>query len=322
MLNINDCGDLEKAQKLWQRHWPQKCLFDLWPVRACFQSQYNHTPHFVVATENAQFRGMLALSWIDEEQYFGHFPGELWQGKTWLEQNKLLASDHEVLNALLNHVPSDIRVRYLSADAILQADASVSVDEIGYLFYPPQYGYSFQAYMQSFSGKSRKKIRRELDSLKKGGISYRHDRLSDIEILLRLNIENFKEQSYFDEPRFLRSFENLIAWLHQNNLLRVTTVLLGGKVAAVDIGAVWNSSYVVLAGATHSDFPGVAKLINLHHIEWACDRRLSEVDFLCGDFNWKNRFHLTPRPLYKISNPQVPEVRQKSVCDRRMACAG
>jgi hypothetical protein len=322
MLNISDCGDLEKAQKLWQRHWPQKCLFDLWPVRACFQSQYKHTPHFIVATDNGQFRGMLALSWIDEEQYFGHFPGELWQGKTWLEQNKLLASDQEVLNALLDHTPSEVRIRYLGADSILAAEPSVTVDEIGYLFYPPQYGYSFQEYLQSFSGKSRKKIRRELDLLKTGGVSYRYDRLTDIEIMFRLNIENFKGQSYFDEPRFLRSFENLIAWLHQNNLLRVTTVLLGGKVAAVDIGAVWNATYVVLAGATHTDFPGVAKLINLHHIEWSCDRRLSAVDFLCGDFNWKNRFHLTPRPLYKFSKRPALEDRPEGVYDRRTACAG
>ena len=322
MLNISDCGDLKNAQKLWQRHWPQNCLFDLWPVRACFQSQYKHTPHFIVATENGQYRGMLALSWIDEEQYFGQFPGELWQGKTWLEQNKLLASDPDVLTALLDHVPSEIRVRYLSADALLAAEPSVTVDEIGYLFCPPQYGYSFQGYMGSFSGKSRKKIGRELDLLKARGLSYRYDRIADVDIMFRLNIENFKEQSYFDEPRFLRSFENLIAWLHHKNLLRVTTVLLGGKIAAVDIGAVWNSTYVVLAGATDTDFPGVAKLINLHHIEWSCQQRLSEIDFLCGDFNWKNRFHLTPRPLYKIAKLQTQAAWQKDVYDRRIARAG
>jgi CelD/BcsL family acetyltransferase involved in cellulose biosynthesis len=68
----------------------------------------------------------------------------------------------------------------------------------------------------------------------------------------------------------------------------------------VDMGAVWNSTYTVLAGGTHPDFPGVAKLINLHHMEWACHQELGEVDFLCGEFNWKQRFHLMPRPLYKI----------------------
>ncbi len=66
------------------------------------------------------------------------------------------------------------------------------------------------------------------------------------------------------------------------------------------MGAVWNNTYTVLAGGTHRDFRGVAKLINFHHLDWACENRLDSVDFLCGDFGWKRRFHLTARPLYKI----------------------
>jgi CelD/BcsL family acetyltransferase involved in cellulose biosynthesis len=71
----------------------------------------------------------------------------------------------------------------------------------------------------------------------------------------------------------------------------------------VDVGALWKNTYTVLAGGTDPDFPGVAKLINFHHIQWACRQRLDLVDFLCGDFNWKSRFRLHPRPLYKICSP-------------------
>jgi CelD/BcsL family acetyltransferase involved in cellulose biosynthesis len=82
--------------------------------------------------------------------------------------------------------------------------------------------------------------------------------------------------------------------------LTVTTVLIGGKVAAVDVGCLREGVHLVLAGGTSGDFPGVAKLINLHHIETACAERYEEVDFLCGDFTWKKIFHLTPRPLYLV----------------------
>jgi CelD/BcsL family acetyltransferase involved in cellulose biosynthesis len=98
-------------------------------------------------------------------------------------------------------------------------------------------------------------------------------------------------------------------------------VLVGGKVAAVDIGAVWGSTYTVLAGGTQPDFPGIAKLINLHHIEWACNQNFMEVDFLCGDFNWKNRFHLTPRPLYEIMKLTVPAGWQDAAYSRNEARA-
>lgn len=55
----------------------------------------------------------------------------------------------------------------------------------------------------------------------------------------------------------------------------------------------------MFAGGVHASYPGVAKLINLYHMEYACRERFSCVDFLCGDFSWKKLFHLTPRPLFR-----------------------
>ncbi len=321
MLKIAVYDDLKEARRLWQRHYPKTCLFDFWPVRAIFHAQFNYRPYFIVAEQVGMFRGMLALSWIEEAKCFGHFPGEIWQGKTWMEQNKIIASNPEVLSVLLDHIPAAAEIRYLNREFLPHDQSTAVVDEIGYLFFPKQYGYSFQAYMQRFSGKSRKKIRCELNRLEAHGVSYRYDCFEDLEHLFRLNLESFKENSFFSDLRFLRSFVNLAAWLQANKLLRVTTVLIGGKIVAVDMGTIWGSTYTVLAGGTHADFPGVAKLINLHHIEWACHRRLAIVDFLCGDFNWKQRFHLTPRSLYKISIMQAQKNWQDIVSRKRTACA-
>ena len=116
-----------------------------------------------------------------------------------------------------------------------------------------------------------------------------------------MNLESYGEMSYFYDPSFLDSFEKLVVWLHQKKMLRTTTLLLGGTVAAVDIGAVWNNTYTVLAGATSPEFQGVAKMMNFHHLEWSCLQRLDMVDFLCGDFGWKQRFHLAARPLYELN---------------------
>jgi hypothetical protein len=321
MIEVSVCRDLKEAKRHWQRHWPQQCLFDLWPVRACFQAEFNNSPYFLIASRQGRFCGMLALSWIEEQQCFGHFPGELWGGKTWLEQNKILASDPAVAGALLDQVPAAAKIRYLTQMPGLAGAAGETVDEIGYLFYPGQYDYCFPAYLQGFSGKSRKKMRVELDRLKAREVSWRHDCFADVDRMFRLNLENFKEYSYFSDERFLRAFEDLASWLHANNLLRVTTVLIGGEVAAVDIGALWGATYTVLAGGAHPDFAGVAKLINLHHLEMACQQRFAEVDFLCGEFNWKNRFHLTPRPLFQIWNQQALADRHAAAAAPKVACA-
>lgn len=321
MMEVSVCHDLNEARGLWLRHWPRRCLFDLWPVRVCFQSQFNYEPYFLVATRKGRFAGMLALSWIEEHGYFGHFPGETWQGKTWLEQNRIIAADAEVLNALLDHIPAGAHIRYLERPPGSSGGYLQAVDEVGFLFYPQAVGCSFSNYLACFSGKSRKKIRRELERLGAPGVAFRYDCLTDLDHLFRLNRESFEDSSYFYDRRLLQAFKQLSAWLKANNLLRITTVLIGGEIAAVDMGAVWNKTYTLLAGGANPDFPGVAKLINLHHIEWACQQALAEVDFLCGDFNWKSRFHLTPRPLYKLRGLPAADHQPALTAERNLVRA-
>jgi hypothetical protein len=45
--------------------------------------------------------------------------------------------------------------------------------------------------------------------------------------------------------------------------------------------------------------------MNMQHLEFACEQRLSRVDFLCGDFHWKKLWHLDPQPLYKYVSPAL-----------------
>lgn len=300
MLAVRSCEDLDECAHIWQNFWPQHCIFDLWDVRKSFASCFDNKPYFLIAEESRKTMGLLALSWVEETQSYVHFPGETWQAKTWLEQNKIPAKSNQVLRALLKSVPGPLHLRYLNSDCMPEGSFPLAIDETGYLFMPAQYEYSFDKYMQEFSGKSRKNIYREITKLASKGIEYRYNHFEDIDWMFQRNIESFGEFSYFSDDRFLTSYKNLVSWLFANHLLRITTVKLGGTIAAVDIGTVWNNDYTVLAGGTNPEFAGVAKMINLHHIEWACHQRLNVVDFLCGDFGWKNRFHLTNRPLFEI----------------------
>jgi hypothetical protein len=313
MLELRICNDPLECRRIWEKAWPQKCFFDLWQVRAFFASSYKRQPFFLVAENQGKIEGLMALSLVDEGRYYAHFPGETWIGKsTWLEQNKITASSSEVFMELVESVPGSTHLRYLTRDSVPMDKRPVAVDEVGYLFYPRSYGFSFQSYMQEFSGKSRKKLSRELARLENLGVAYRYDHVADIQWLFRRNLESFQQASYFYDPRFLESIEKLAAWLHGKGMLRIVTLVLGGTVAAVDIGAVWNKTYTVLAGATNPAFPGVAKMVNFHHLEWACKQQIEVVDFLCGDFGWKKRFHLTARPLYEMHIQPGRRVRQEA----------
>ncbi|MBL7219340.1 MAG: GNAT family N-acetyltransferase [Phycisphaerae bacterium] len=303
-MRINIVADLDRCQQVWQRLVFAQSLFDLWEIRACFQEQYGHRPRFLVAEDGSGVHGLLALSEIEDHGYCGCFPGETWGGKTWLEQNRIIADTAEVRQQLLEACPAGTHLRYLVAGGD-ESEQICDIDETGYLFHPAEYDHCFETYLAAFSGKSRKRLRRELAELEDLGVAYRHDDPRDIDRLFDLNLQAFGGRSYFADERFLSAFRAMAKLLSDRGRLRITTVILGGAVAAIDMGAVYRGAYTVLAGGTDMRFPGVAKLINLHHIEWACQQRFHAVDFLCGDFGWKERFHLTARPLYQIRSDKA-----------------
>jgi len=293
--------DLAQCRDLWRSTMPADLFTDLWEVRDCFQRSFQRPPCFIVAEDDSGVSGLLPLSWIEESGCYGYFPGETWHGTTWLEGNRIFVRDGVDPERLLSRPGSPYHLRYLLPVPGSPGGTDL-VDEIGYLFRPPDYDFDLENYYQEFSGKSRKKLRRELEVLERMGPVWRHDVREDFDLLVDLNLDRFGLDSYFADPRFREGLRSLADLLHQRGWLRLTTVSLDGEPAAVDMGCLYRGIYTLIAGGTNRRYPGVAKLINRHHMAYACQERLSQVDFLCGDFNWKTQFHLTPRPLYLRSN--------------------
>jgi len=304
MSELRVVTDLAECRDVWERAFPRENLSDLWEVRDCFQEHFQRPAHFLVGDESGEFTAFLPLSWIEESQCYGYFPGETWSGKTWLEQNRVVARDADSLTRLLAHCPSSYHVRYL-CPLDPAAGNGHPVDEIGYLFHPPQYEYDIERYFEEFSHKTAKRLRKELAEIEAPGVEYRYDEFNDFNRMVELNMGRFGEKSYFHDARFRESFRALAALLRERGWLRLTAVLIGGEVAAVDMGCLRDGAYTLLGGGTHGGYPGVAKLINIHHMRRACEERMQSVDFLCGDFSWKKLFHLAPRPLYLLSNVAV-----------------
>lgn len=300
MMRVHVVSDLDECRQLWRSVICEEQISDLWEVRNCFHKQYRHQPHFVVAEENGEILGLLPLSLNLEAGCYHYFPGETWEGKTWLEQNRLVVNDPSVLSAMLEYVPGPFHLRYLKPSTTL-AQVGEVVDEIGYYFLPPMYDYRMENYLEAFSHKSAKRLQKELSAWDDLGLTFVYDRLEDFEALVAMNVSRYGADSYFFDTRFLRSFRSLVNYLEGRDWLRTTTVMVDRRPAAIDVGCVYNGTYTLLAGGTHADFPGIAKVINTHHMKRACNERLDRVDFLCGDFNWKRLFHLTEQPLYLLA---------------------
>jgi hypothetical protein len=295
LLRVAETTDLRRCEELWRAVMPEELVTDLWEVRACFQRHFDRPARFITVEDGATLVGLLPLSWIEEAGRFGIFPGETWKGRTWLEQNRIFARDQEALSALLAACPENVELRYLLP---LPAAAGAAVDEVGYLFSPGRYGYDLEGWFAQFSHKNAKRLRREIAAVEAQGLRYRFDDPADLEALVALNLGRFAGSSYFDDPRFLAGFRDLVDLLAARGWLRMTTILAGAEPVAVDLGCCYRGTCTMLAGGTHAGYPGIAKVINLHHLRRACAERYERVDFLCGEFSWKPLFHLEPRPLY------------------------
>lgn len=313
--------DPDQCRHLWEKFWPGNGLFDLWQVRVCFHDAFSRPLSFHVIEEQSEAIGFLPLCWNGESGKYIQFPGETWHGKTWLEQNRIIAKTPEVLDSLLASVPGPLHLRYLVRNSLPHLVERMTQDELGYHFFPGAYDFSFENYWHSFSGKFRKKLKADLKKLETGKVAFRFNRLEDLEYMFRMNLDSFGENSYFRDARFYNGFRNLASFLEKNGMLRITTVLIDQTIAAVDMGALWKNTYTLLAGGTNPNFPGVAKRINLHHLNWSCQKRIQTVDFLCGDFNWKERFHLTPVPLYELSLEKNIAASCGALHEKELTCA-
>lgn len=293
--------DLDHAAELWGQLMPEEVVTDLWEVRMAFHRHFRRPCLFLLEETDGIPTGLLPLSWVAEQREWAFFPGETWRGKTWLEQNQIPSRN---ATALLASIPGTAHIRYLSPRRPI-VTASCQVDETGYLFRPSLYDYDMDNYRQVFSGKSLKRIAREIEGINARGITWRLDRFEDLDIMVAMNIAHFKEASYFADSRFRKGFLDTARLFKERGWLRVTTALVGSTVAAVDMGVLYKNVYTLMAGGTDPAYPGIAKLINFHHMERACRESMDEVDFLCGDFNWKKMFHLTERPLYLFTKASV-----------------
>lgn len=307
MIDINVETDIDCCRELWNKLIDPIVVSDEWGFRECFNTYFQREPFFLVAKENGEPVGLIPMCYISEKKYYGYFPGEVWEGKTWIEQNRIIAKNRQVAQTMFQWLDKEkivYSLRYL-IDNGQTIDESLIEDEIGYLFNPPSVNYDIEQYYSMFSRKSIKNILRDVDKMTERGLVVRQDCEEDYDYLVQFNLDRFAGSSYFADERFNKSFNQLKNWLKKNGFLKMTTITIAGEVAAVDLGCIYKGYYTLLAGGTNGLYPGVAKAINLFHLRQSCEKKYDSVDFLCGDFSWKKLFHLIPRPLFISSNFDV-----------------
>ena len=296
--------DLEECGKLWETLIRPQTISDEWEFRLCFHRHFNHKPCFLLFKDQDGIAGLVPLSYNTKREQYVFFPGEVWNGKTWLERTPVFVRRPEMFKYIFSNCPKGSYLRYIQPPQSSGAH-ELEIDETGYCLYPPRLGYDIQSYFDRFSNKKRKAIMKTIQLLIGSSSRYHLNRLEDFEALVEMNIQSFGSNSYLYDQRFKNAFRDVMHLLHAKGMLRLVSLEINGKLAAIDLGALYKDTYTVFLGGTRTDMPGVAKVINLNHIEFAFSHKISKLDFLCGDFKWKTLWHLDPEPLYLFKAPKT-----------------
>lgn len=296
--------DLKECERLWKTFVRPRNIFDLWEVRLCFQRHFRWEPWFLVFEDSKGVAGMLPLSHVDDLDMFTLFPGEIWHRKTWMERTPIYVREEPLLSDLLASCPDPAYLRYLEIPDCFPVSGT-EPDEIGYVLYPPSFDYNMDLYYKRFSNKKIKGILKVVRSFAERAYALYVNRLDDFEHLKKLNLDRYVEDSYLYDPRLRAGFWEMAHFLQRKGLLHMVSIWVEGRPAAVDLGGLYRGTYTIFLGGTDPEFASIAKAINMHHIAFACNERLSKVDFLCGDFHWKKLWHLDAAPLFKFRTPSL-----------------
>lgn len=297
-VNAYFVTSLDHCERLWKTFTTPKCVSDLWEFRLCFHKHFHHKPCFLVMEDHKGIAGMIPLSYNEETDSFCLFPGETWNSRTWLERTPVYTRNDKYIYDLLRACPENSCLRYLEAPNG-RIVPELSMDETGYVLYPGDLDFDIAQYYSRFSRKKMKAIHKVIQSYCGAGSEIHYNRDQDFDRLVEMSLRQFGHKSFMYDIRFQHSFRDVLHFLKSKDMLHMISCEIDDTLAAVDIGAVFQNTYTVFLGGTNGDFPGIAKLMNMNHIEYAFMEKFDKLDFLCGDFHWKLLWHLDPEYLYK-----------------------
>ena len=205
MIRKKVITDFEACARLWNSLIPAHHLSDLWEVRLCFHRHYRNRLHFLLFEDRRWIVGMLPFVYLVEGDKYVFFPGETWNGKTWLERTPIFCRRPEDFGHLLSECPDRTYLRYIDSEQSSSA-AELDVDETAYLLYPPEFNFDLAIYYQRFAWKKLKAIKKEIAAFIGPESSWHLNRLTDYDLLVEMNLNRFGETSYFYDSRFAESF--------------------------------------------------------------------------------------------------------------------
>ena len=290
-MKFKVCQDIDECHTFWNKFSPNKGLFDIWNYRLCFYDTSDNEPYFIVGYENGEEIGVIPLCFVKSKSQYTYFGG-------WFpERNLFFLKDKAKLAQLLAQCPKNTFIEGI--DPSERRYYPFSDDEYTYYLDLSKYDNDFEKYFSSFDKKKQKNFKRELQNIPKYQI-YRN-RLQDFDRLVELNIKQYEEDSKFNNETIKKGIYKMIKLANKSNILEMTSLEIGGKTEAVDVGIVYGKwYYALIGGANNQKIPNLGKLMNILDIKSAIVRKANFVDFFATSGYWKSTWHFDKEMLLKF----------------------
>lgn len=296
-LQLQVITDIAGCKSLWEEFSPKKSLFDTWEFRYAFWEGYKYPPYFVVLKNNRENFALLPL-WFqdkrwsseDRERYF-------WYGSWWQEDNNFFVKDEVFVPLLLSVCPKPIHLNAITLNTVLWAQKYVDFepDDPKYIL-DISHLKSVDEYLKNFKKKRRYNLKRDKRKIEILNPQIIIDDFSHFDALIDLSKKRFAqkgEDTDWEDPQRVDTFRKVIE-LGQNDQsykIRMISVLIGDKIAAVDLIAIFNDCYYPLkCGYEVGLFPGIGNFVNLLEIEDALKLGMKKMDFLEYGYGWKEKW--------------------------------
>ncbi len=283
--NIYDC------KRLWYEFSSLNTIFDTWEFRYSFWKGYKHKPHFIVLKNNGENVGLLPL-WYekDKHKYF-------WFGSWWQEENNFFVKDEIYTPLLLSICPKPVHLNAISLDGVIKSKNffTFKPDEPKYILKLRGF-LSVEDYLMKLNSKKRYNLKRDRKLIEKVNPRIILNNFSDFELMIKLSKKRFfekGEETDWEDPRRVETFKEVIrqGLKGKSYNVRMITVKIGKRVAAVDLVAIYKKTYSPLkCGYDVKNFPGIGNFMNLYEINYAIMLGMDTIDFLEIDYGWKDRF--------------------------------
>lgn len=302
-LEFNIIENIDEALRIWELFSSHQTIDDEWNFRYTFVKDLNFPFHFIVGLDQNKPVGLLPLQLntlkglgpkllhmnkpfleffggidTDNNQVLLH-PAYLERAEEFINQIKIPA----VLTSLLN------KYKVNGSEADFETDKfEVNLENLT----------NFEGFLDlNFSGKSKGKLINKIRYVHKNyQVEVKAGKKDDLDLLFEYSIRKFNDKSSFN----MEDRRKIYADLFESFPTDLFTIYLDGVPKAVAFCIIYKKTYILLNVGYDHDNRDIGKLLVATQIQRAIDKGCTKYDAGKGDNGWKDRYHFSKIPQYKL----------------------